>query len=196
MVCIAPFMYSVSQPRTAIPLKAMQIMSSMDATDKSYESMPYAVLWLTTIFSPFALHSPLLRVQVVNPRSCNRCCWWPETPSELQQPSSWRGGLRGAGQRWQPPPAQSSGRMLSCTAPSTGCARLLECIKCTARHHHPTYRRKAMCDRRNVIRTLARDALKAQYGLGEHLMITASQSVGSAQAPRDTRDTTDVVIGN
>ena len=40
--------------------------------------------------------------------------------------------------------------------------------KCTARHHHPTYRRKAMWDRCTVTRFLARDALKAQYGLSEH----------------------------
>ena len=161
-------MRSVSQPRTAIPLKAMQITGSMEVTDKSYESMPYAVLWLTAIFSPFALHSPLLRVQVVNPRSYDRCCLWPETPSELRQPSSWRGGLRGAGLRWQPRPAQSSGQMLSCTAPLTGCACLLECIKCTARQHHPTYRSKAMWDHCTVTKILARDALKAQYGLSEH----------------------------
>ena len=41
--------------------------------------------------------------------------------------------------------------------------------KCTARHHHPTYRSKTMCDRRTVIGILARDALKAQYGLGDHI---------------------------
>ena len=40
--------------------------------------------------------------------------------------------------------------------------------KCTARHHHPTYRRKAMWERCTVTRILARDALNAQYGLREH----------------------------
>ena len=119
------FMGSDSRPRNAIVSRSC---ISQAARMRPHECMPHAIVWLLLLFRPFAHHSLLLRMQAVSLTSCNRCCWWREILSELQQLSSWRGGLRGAGLRWQPRPAQSSGRMLSCTAPSTGCACLLECI--------------------------------------------------------------------
>ena len=124
--------YGISLPaRNCNLLKIKQIAGSMDATHRSctHECMLHAAIWLPFSFSPSAVHSPPLRMRVVDATSCNRCCWWRETPSELRQPSSWRGGLREARQRWQPQPAQSSGQTLSCTAPLTGCACSLECFE-------------------------------------------------------------------